>query len=291
MLNNVLSFNDFAVDWQFGFQDPATSIMEGIIELHHSIFFFLIVITVLVFWMFYKILIHFSYQVNKTIDSDKINFNNDINWWNYFILNIINKNLKSQQINHNSNLEIIWVILPAIVLVFIAIPSFTILYSMDEIFDPKVIVKVIGHQWYWSYEYPGIYGTFNKVNEFFQNEPKSFDSIMLGVDDLKAQKFSLSSLNQVHRLLATDTVLALPVKTHVQILVTSEDVIHSWAVPSLGIKIDCVPGRLNQVSLYVKRSGWYYGQCSEICGINHGFMPISIVVYDNLFDFLKWFKN
>lgn len=305
------TYLDFPRNWQIGFQDPATAIMEGIIELHNTIFFFLIIITILVFWMFYKILLHFSYQFNSLFQSEKYNLN-----WTIYIYYLIKKNLISQKINHNSTLEIVWVILPAIVLIFIAIPSFTILYSMDEVFDPILIIKVIGHQWYWSYEYSTINCDFLSFAKGFkfQNaigrvdtraeidqewrdisyvlkmltkeiKPISFDSLILSTDSIKPSLKNYIGYCSL-RLLETDTAVFLPIKTHIQLLVTSEDVIHSWAVPSLGIKIDCVPGRLNQVSLFIKRQGLFYGQCSEICGINHGFMPIKVVAVNK-----KWYIN
>jgi cytochrome c oxidase subunit 2 len=253
--------------------------------------------------MFFIILRHFSYQIghltNKSITPEEIS--------DWFIISLVKKNIASQNINHNSNLEIIWVILPAIVLVCIAIPSFTILYTMDEVFNPSVIIKVIGHQWYWSYEYTPFYIGAKHPNYDacvgihyppVDDRDMQFDSLLvdtLGIkkwfsDELTIKNYKLRKwyigLKSL-RLLLTDNQVFLPTKTHIQILVTSEDVIHSWAVPSLGIKIDCVPGRLNQVSLYIKRSGYFYGQCSEICGINHGFMPIQIVAVPSS-TFLKW---
>jgi len=303
-----LTYLDFPRDWQIGFQDPATAIMEGIIELHNTIFFFLIIITILVFWMFYKIFLYFSYRFNSLFVKNKTEYNN----WKFLVFYLIKKNLDSQKINHNSTLEIVWVILPAIVLIFIAIPSFTILYSMDEVFDPILVIKVIGHQWYWSYEYSDIEcdiipffngWIFNLPVDFEKQDEEwmkamdkliannkifriwesndytirgiNFDSLVLSTDSIKTNLKNYIGYCSL-RLLETDTTVFLPIKTHIQLLVTSEDVIHSWAVPSLGIKIDCVPGRLNQVSVFIKRSGLFYGQCSEICGINHGFMPIKV---------------
>jgi cytochrome c oxidase subunit 2 len=155
---------------------------------------------------------------------------------------------------HSASLEIFWTIIPTLILILIAIPSFSLLYSMDEIRDPEVTIKVIGHQWYWSYEY-------------FYGATFSLDSYMLHESELK--KGAL-------RLLFVDNPLILPINTEIRLLITSSDVLHSWAVPSFGIKIDAVPGRLNQVSLFIKREGRFYGQCSELCGVNHAFMPISV---------------
>ena len=183
---------------------------------------------------------------------------------------------------HAPLLEIIWTLIPALILVFVAIPSFSLLYSMDEIIEPLLTIKVIGHQWYWSYEFldPNIlfrlfYETLaietdTPVKEFKPLDITcNFDSYML-TDDQLSKENSL-------RLLEVDNKLYLPVETNVRLLITSADVLHSWAVPALGVKLDACPGRLNQTSLYIKRPGTFYGQCSEICGVNHGFMPIAVV--------------
>lgn len=144
---------------------------------------------------------------------------------------------------------------------------------MDEIVDPSLTLKVIGHQWYWTYEY----------SDYSVSEDGSivFDSYMIAEDDLE--------LGQL-RLLEVDNRVVLPVQTHIRIIITAADVLHSWAVPALGIKCDAVPGRLNQTSLFLKREGVFYGQCSEICGANHGFMPI-VVEGVQLDDYLNWISN
>ena len=153
----------------------------------------------------------------------------------------------------------------------IAVPSFGLLYSLDELIDPTVTLKVVGHQWYWSYEYSD-YATLEG------GESLNFDSYMIATEDLTHGSF---------RLLEVDNRVILPVNTHIRVLVTAADVLHSWAVPSFGIKVDACPGRLSQASLFIKREGTYYGQCSEICGVNHGFMPIVVkgVSVDN---FVTW---
>lgn len=142
-------------------------------------------------------------------------------------------------------------------MILIAIPSFALLYAIDELIDPLVTMKVIGRQWYWSYE----------TTDLASGREVSFDSYMVVEDDLE-----LGDL----RLLEVDNRLKLPVQTSVRLIVTASDVIHSWAVPSLGVKMDACPGRLNQVSLMIQRPGTYYGQCSELCGVNHSFMPIAV---------------
>ena len=153
-------------------------------------------------------------------------------------------------------IEVIWTLFPAGVLIFIALPSLKLLYLMDEVINPSLTVKVVGHQWYWSYEYSD-YGP----------ETIEFDSYMVPTSDLKKGEL---------RLLDVDNRLIVPIQTVVRVLVTGGDVLHAFAVPSLSVKIDAVPGRLNQTSFYLKRPGVFYGQCSEICGANHSFMPIVV---------------
>ena len=223
---------DAAEPWQLGFQDAATPMMQGIIDLHHDIFFFLILILVFVLWILVRALWHFHYQ----------------------------KNPIPQRIVHGTTIEILRTIFPSIIPMFIAIPSFALLYSMDEVVvDPAITIKAIGHQWYRTYEY----SDYNSSDE----QSLTFDSYTIPEDDLE--------LGQL-RLLEVDNRVVVPAKTHLRIIVTSADVLHSWAVPSLGVKCDAVPGRLNQISILVQREGVYYGQCSEICGTNHAFTPIVV---------------
>ena len=155
----------------------------------------------------------------------------------------------------------------------LALPSFALLYSIDEIVDPSLTLKVIGHQWYWTYEY----------SDYANSDETSivFDSYMIPEDDLEFGQL---------RLLEVDNRVVLPVQTHVRVIITAADVLHSWAVPSLGVKCDAVPGRLNQTSLFLKREGVFYGQCSELCGVNHGFMPI-VVEGVSLDDYIAWVSN
>jgi cytochrome c oxidase subunit 2 len=176
-------------------------------------------------------------------------------------------------LTHGTLIEIVWTILPAFVLIAIAFPSFQLLYLMDEVIDPAVTIKAIGHQWYWSYEYSDYY---NKKGEYI-----NFDSYMVPSDELNSGDL---------RLLEVDNQVILPVNTHIRVVVTGADVIHSWAVPSLGIKMDCIPGRLNQTSMIIKREGTYYGQCSEICGVQHGFMPI-VVKAVSLEDYIAFLQS
>ncbi|MBX9634048.1 MAG: cytochrome c oxidase subunit II [Magnetospirillum sp.] len=155
--------------------------------------------------------------------------------------------------SHNTKLEIAWTAIPALILVVIAIPSFRLLYFMDRVQNADMTLKVVAHQWYWSYEYP--------------EKGLKFDALMVQDTDLKpGQK----------RLLTTDTEVVLPVGVPIRIQITADDVIHSWAMPAFGIKTDAVPGRLNETWVNITTAGTYYGQCSELCGVNHGFMPIMV---------------
>nr|AIY61843.1 cytochrome c oxidase subunit 2 [Cephalotermes rectangularis] len=172
----------------------------------------------------------------------------------YTMISIIQNKQTTRFILEGQMLETVWTIAPAIILVFIAIPSLRLLYLMDEIHNPVMTLKAVGHQWYWSYEY----SDFTKLE---------FDSYMVQQEDLQANTF---------RLLDTDNRIVLPMNSPVRLIVTAADVLHSWTVPSLGVKTDATPGRLNQISFSINRPGLLYGQCSEICGANHSFMPIVI---------------
>lgn len=230
--------------WQLGFQDTATPIAEGIVDLHHDIVFFLVIISVFVLYLLIRVVTMFHEAKNNYI-----------------------------KIVHGKVIEIVWTITPSFILALIAIPSFALLYSMDEIIDPAVTVKAIGHQWYWSYEYSD-YNTDT-------NESIAFDSYMIPDDELEEGQF---------RLLSVDNPIYLPIETHIRLIVTSDDVLHCWTVPSFGVKVDACPGRLNQSSIFIKREGTYYGQCSEICGINHGFMPICVKAVP-LDDYVAWVSS
>lgn len=240
---------------RINFQDPATSIMEGIIDFHHDIQFYLIVIVIFVAWMLFSIVYEFGikYYVYPFVPLEEVLYQRRLS-------------LVTKEVTHGTILEIVWTILPAFVLIAIAVPSFALLYSIDELVDPLLTIKVVGHQWFWSYEYSD-----------YEAGDLMFDSYMITEEELEEGQL---------RLLEVDRKLWLPTYTHIRVLVTSSDVIHSWAVPSLGVKMDALPGRLNQISLFIKREGIFYGQCSELCGVNHGFMPIAIkAVPVDLFNF------
>nr|YP_010945401.1 cytochrome c oxidase subunit II [Palaemon modestus]UVU21234.1 cytochrome c oxidase subunit II [Palaemon modestus] len=214
------------------FQDAASPLMEQLIYFHDHAMLVLILITTLV-----------SFMISSL-----------------FFNSLTNRFLLEHQ-----TIETVWTILPAVILIFIALPSLRLLYLLDEVNNPNVTLKVIGHQWYWSYEY----------SDFPQVE---FDSYM--VPEAEAD-------NSSFRLLDVDNRTILPMNTQIRVLITAADVIHSWTVPSLGVKVDAIPGRLNQLSFQINRPGLFYGQCSEICGANHSFMPI-VVESISVKSFLNW---
>nr|QKY63925.1 cytochrome c oxidase subunit 2 [Triatoma dimidiata] len=218
-----------------GIQDANSPLMEQLIFFHDHTLMILTMITVMVGYMMSTVL------YNK----------------------LINRYLLEGQ-----TIELIWTILPAFTLIFIALPSLHILYLMDEMNNPAVTIKSIGHQWYWSYEY----SDFHNVE---------FDSYMKPTNELEMSDF---------RLLDVDNRAVLPMNTQIRLLVTAADVLHSWTIPSLGVKIDGTPGRLNQGSIFINRPGLLFGQCSEICGANHSFMPI-VVESVSMNQFINWLKN
>nr|AFI72578.1 cytochrome c oxidase subunit II [Poecilopsetta natalensis] len=204
---------------QLGFQDATSPLMEELLHFHDHALMIVFLISALVL---------------------------------YIIVAMVTTKLTDKLVLDSQEIEIIWTILPAIILILIALPSLRILYLMDEINDPHLTIKAMGHQWYWSYEYTDY-------------ENLAFDSYMLPTQDLYPGQF---------RLLEVDSRMVVPAETPIRLLISAEDVLHSWALPSLGVKIDAVPGRLNQTTFIANRPGVFYGQCSEICGANHSFMPI-----------------
>nr|AAY55997.1 cytochrome c oxidase subunit II [Brachycaudus helichrysi] len=184
----------------------------------------------------------------------------------YMMLFIMNNKFINIKISENQMIEFIWTATPPIILIFIAMPSLHLLYLMDEIKCPILTIKIFGHQWFWSYEY----SDFSNIE---------FESYM--INDLNKESF---------RLIEVDNKTIIPFKFNIRLLISSDDVIHSWTIPSLAIKIDAIPGRMNQINLFMNRPGMYFGQCSEICGINHSFMPIQIESI-NLNKFIYWIKN
>jgi len=184
----------------------------------------------------------------------------------YIIIFIISNKFINIKILENQIIEFIWTAIPPIILIFIALPSLHLLYLIDEIKSPIITIKIFGHQWFWSYEY----------SDFYNIE---FESYI--INNLEKENF---------RLIEVDNKTILPYKFNIRLLISSDDVIHSWTIPRLGIKIDAIPGRINQINLFINRPGIYFGQCSEICGINHRFIPIQIESI-NLNKFILWIKN
>nr|YP_010567668.1 cytochrome c oxidase subunit II [Dario dayingensis]UZC53666.1 cytochrome c oxidase subunit II [Dario dayingensis]WCI21296.1 cytochrome c oxidase subunit II [Dario dayingensis] len=206
---------------QLGFQDAASSIMEELLYFHDHALMIVFLISTLVL---------------------------------YIIIAMVSTKLINKNILDSQEVEVIWTVLPAFILIAIAFPSLKILYLMDEVVNPHLTVKAMGHQWYWSYEYTDY-------------ENLTFDSYMVPTQDLSPGQF---------RLLEADHRVVVPTAASIRALITADDVIHSWAVPALGVKLDAVPGRLNQTAFSIPRPGIFYGQCSEICGANHSFMPIVV---------------
>ncbi len=186
----------------------------------------------------------------------------------YALISLIINSITCRNISEAQEVETIWTILPAVILLFLAFPSLRILYLIDEVSQPAITLKAIGHQWYWSYEY----------SDFLNLQ---FDSYIIPTEDLKEGQY---------RLLEVDNRIVLPMFHEIRVLVTSADVIHAWTIPALGVKVDAVPGRLNQLGFTLNRPGVFYGQCSEICGSNHSFIPIAIESVD-LKSFINWIKT
>nr|YP_009233325.1 cytochrome c oxidase subunit II [Trochalopteron affine]AMB27205.1 cytochrome c oxidase subunit II [Trochalopteron affine] len=216
---------------QLGFQDASSPIMEELVQFHDHALMVALAICSLVL---------------------------------YLLTTMLTQKLSSNTVDAQA-IELVWTILPAAVLITLALPSLRILYMMDEINQPDLTLKAIGHQWYWSYEYTDF-------------KDLTFDSYMTPTTELPLGHF---------RLLEVDHRVIVPTDSTIRVIVTADDVLHSWAVPSLGVKTDAIPGRLNQTSFLTPRPGVYYGQCSEICGANHSFMPI-VVEAVPLANFESW---
>lgn len=246
------NYEGFVEDGRWFMQDGVTPIMEGITNLHNDIMFFLVNIIGFVFWMLFISIYCFRTSSNE----------------------------RPSKVVHGALIEIVWTIIPTLILLVIALPTFALLYSLDEAIEPEVTVKVIGHQWYWSYEYSDFCGDLGASDySKYEEGTIAFDSFMVPDKDFE-------EWGQL-RLLEVDNPLVLPINTHIRLLVTAADVIHSWAVPAFGVKMDGVPGRLNQVSLFINHTGTFYGQCSELCGANHGFMPIKVLAVTRA-QYLNW---
>jgi cytochrome c oxidase subunit 2 len=223
--------------WQLGLQDAASPVMADIVGFHNFLLFVITAITVFVLVLLLIIMLRFNARANPT----------------------------PSRTTHNTPLEIIWTIVPVIILVMIAVPSFRLLFLQLDEPKPDLTVKATGKQWYWSYSYP-------------DNGNFEYDSLIVADKDLKPGQ---------PRLLTADSELVVPVNKVVHVLVTGADVIHSFSVPSFGIKIDAIPGRINDTWFKATQEGMFYGQCSELCGKDHAFMPISVHVVNDV-DFAKW---
>ena len=231
------SYANAPYDWQLGFQEPASEVMRSVLDLHNFVLIMMTAITIFVLFLIIYVVIRFRKNANP------------------------NPSKRS----HNTFIEILWTGIPVIILIAMAIPSFKLVYQQDIIPEADMTVKVIGHQWYWEYQYP----------EHFDI---TFESYMIPDDELKEGDI---------RLLSVDNRLVLPVNKNIHVLVTAGDVLHSFAMPSLGVKKDAVPGRLNETWMNIEKPGIYRGQCSELCGTGHGYMPIVIEAVTEE-EFLAW---
>jgi cytochrome c oxidase subunit 2 len=212
--------------WQLGLQPAATPVAEQLHELHNWLLVIITVITVFVLALLLYVIFRFRESRNPT----------------------------PSKTTHNTLVEVLWTVIPIIILVGIAIPSFRLLYFADRTAEAEMTVKIIGHQWYWSYEYP-------------DNGNFTFDALMIPDEEIQEGQL---------RQLETDTEVVLPIETNVRLLMTADDVIHSWTIPAFAVKLDAVPGRTNETWTRILREGVYYGQCSELCGVGHGYMPIKV---------------
>jgi cytochrome c oxidase subunit 2 len=231
-------FGDAPAEYALGFQDPATTMMDGVYLFNLSLLVVIFGIVALVSWLMFSIITNFV----------------------EFFAN------KKEHFTHSDTYEIVWTSVPTLILLSLSAPSFTLLYSLDEIANPELTLKIFGHQWYWSYEIS------DYVSCSSQEKSLKFASYML-TNEILLEKQVLGFF----RVLETSKRVTLPAKTHIRLLITAVDVLHSWTIPSFGLKVDACPGRLNQTNLFIKRFGLFFGQCSEICGVNHGFMPIVVV--------------
>lgn len=223
--------------WQLSFQPAATEIARQIDSLHDFLLYLCIIVAAFVLFLLIWVMIKFNAKANP----------------------------EPSKTTHNSLLEVAWTVVPILILVAVAIPSFRLLYAQYSFPKPDVTIKAIGNQWYWTYEYP-------------DNGGMTFDSVMLEDNELKEGQ---------PRLLAVDNDVVVPVNKVVQVLVTASDVIHNWTIPAFGSKIDAVPGRITRTWFKAERTGVFYGQCSELCGIKHAFMPITVRVVSEE-EYAKW---
>ncbi len=227
-------------DWQLGFQNPASDGMRDIVNFHNNLLLpIIIAISVFVLFLMLYACVRFRASANPN----------------------------PSKRTHNVTVEILWTLIPCLILIVMAVPSFKILYKQDTIPKADLTIKAIGYQWYWGYEYP--------------DENIIFDSYMIEEKDLRADQ---------PRLLAVDNEVVVPVNKVIKVLITANDVLHAWALPSFGVKRDAVPGRINETWFKAEKEGTYYGQCSELCGIKHAFMPITVKVVSEE-DYQEWLSE
>jgi cytochrome c oxidase subunit II len=226
--------------WQLGMQQSATPVMDNIVWFHDYLLYFIAAITLFVLALLVIVIVRFNARANPV----------------------------PSRTTHNTMIEVLWTFIPIVILMFIAVPSFKLLFFQLNVPPPDVTVKATGKQWYWSYSYP-------------DNGKFEFDSLMLKAGELKQDQ---------PRLLAVDNEMVVPVNKNVHVLTTGADVIHSFAVPSFGIKIDAIPGRINETWFKATREGVYYGQCSELCGKDHAYMPIAVRVVSEQ-AFAAWIED
>jgi len=223
---DVLAEQFRSVPWQMGFQNPRSPSAERIFAFHDLLLGIEVAIVIFILVIMAYIIIKFNSKANPV----------------------------PSRTTHNTLLEVIWTVVPILILVVIAVPSLKLLYFTDRTYDPELTIKVTGNQWYWTYTYP-------------DNNDIEFDSIYVPDDELQEGQ---------PRMLTVDNALVLPVDTNIRILLATNDVIHNFGLPALGLKLDTTPGRANETWVSINDEGTYYGMCSELCGVNHGFMPIQI---------------
>lgn len=222
------AFASEPIPGQMGMQPAATPVMERLHEFHNLLLWITGGICLFVFALLFYVMLRFNAKANP----------------------------EPSKTTHNAMIEVIWTVIPVVILIVIAVPSLKMLYYMDRTAEPEMTLKVTGYQWYWGYEYP-------------DHDNINFMAYMVPDEEIDLSKGQ-------RRLLSTDVPVVLPTNTNIQILVTAGDVLHAFAVPAFGVKIDAVPGRTNETWVRIEKPGTYYGQCSELCGKDHAFMPIEI---------------
>ena len=240
ILSQPVALADQPKKWQMGFQEPASQSMRDIVWFHDYMLV-PIIVAISAFVLFLMLYAMVRFRASRNPNPSKR--------------------------THNVLVEVVWTLIPCLILIVMAVPSFKVLYSQDEIPKAEVTIKAIGYQWYWGYEYP--------------DENIIFDSYMIEDEDLKEGQ---------PRLLAVDNEVVVPVNKVVKVLITANDVLHAWALPAFGVKRDAMPGRVNETWFKAERTGTFYGQCSELCGIKHAFMPITVRVVSEE-EYIEWLNE